>query len=143
LTASESYNTEVGGPEPLSKLILYHEAVQRAVELLRARIAQVNIMEKCKNSQNLNWTNKACFREELPVGNLGSKKLASTYSYFTKLVVFKILNCTDAKLFIPDPSVKVTVSYGKIEWYRNKHNVKSDELSRNNSFGIKSTINNK
>jgi hypothetical protein len=68
--------------------MICHEAVESAVESLRVSIVQqANIIGKCKflvNSQSLNWTNKACFREELPLGSLGSKKLATPESSFIK-----------------------------------------------------------
>jgi hypothetical protein len=103
LIASASYNSEVGGLETHATGMIHYKAVKSAVELLWARIAQkINIIWKCEflvNSQSLNWANMACFREKLPLGSLGSKKLATPESSFAELVVFQILNCTDAKLY--------------------------------------------
>jgi hypothetical protein len=102
LTAFASNNSEVRGLEPRGKLISFYEAVESAVGSLRARIAQqVNIIGESNflvNSKFLNRTNKACFREELPLGSFGSKKLATPESSITKFVVFQILNCVDGKL---------------------------------------------
>jgi hypothetical protein len=74
--------------ETHAKLIIYQEIIKSAVEYLRVRIAQqVDIIGNCKflvNCQSLNWTNKACFREHLPLGSLGSKKLAAPESSFIK-----------------------------------------------------------
>jgi hypothetical protein len=68
--------------------MIRHKAVESAVESLRARIAQqVIIIGKCKflvSSRSLNSINKACFREELPLGSLGSKKLTTLESSFIK-----------------------------------------------------------
>jgi hypothetical protein len=102
LTASASYKLKVGWPDTHTELIRLHTPVERAVRALRARIARhVNITRKCKflvNSQNLNWANKACFREELPLGSLGSEKFATSESSFTKSVVFWTPNCIEANL---------------------------------------------
>jgi hypothetical protein len=58
-------------------LIIHQVAVKSAFEVLRAKIAQeIYVIGKCKflvDSQILNWTSKACFREELPLGSLGSE----------------------------------------------------------------------
>jgi hypothetical protein len=63
--------------------------LQVAVETLRAKIAQqVYIIGKGKflvNSQIFRWTNKACFREELSIGSLGSKKLTILESSFAEV----------------------------------------------------------
>jgi hypothetical protein len=79
----------VGRPGTHAKLIVYQAAVKCAVETLRAKIAQQNYtIGKYKflvNSQILNWTIQACFRKELPLGSLGSKKLATSESSFTKV----------------------------------------------------------
>jgi hypothetical protein len=78
----------VGGLGAQAKLMIYQYAFKSATESLKAKIAQqVYIIGNCKfpvNSQILNWTNKACFREELPPGSLGSKKLAIPGSSFIK-----------------------------------------------------------
>jgi hypothetical protein len=75
LTARASYELKAGWPDTQAQLIILHEAVKKAGSALRARIVQqINFIGKCKflvNSQKLNWTNKACFMEELPLGNLG------------------------------------------------------------------------
>jgi hypothetical protein len=101
MTASaSSYNSKAGVLQPHAKLIIHVEVIKGAVEILRARITQqVNIIGKCKflvKSQILNWSNKACFREELPLGSLGSKKLAASESSCTKRVVFQLQKCADA-----------------------------------------------
>jgi hypothetical protein len=101
LTASARSNSKVGLLNTQAELIILHEAVNKAISALRARIAQVSIIGKCKflvNSQNLSRTNKACFREELPLGSLVSKKFATSESSFTKLAVFWLLNCMEANL---------------------------------------------
>jgi hypothetical protein len=112
--------------------MIHNDSVRGAVESLRSEIAQqISIFGKCKflvNTQNLNWTSKACFMEKLPLGSLGLKKLAIPESSFTKSVVFQILNCTETKpyhvvlptweivKFIPDVLVNVNVGYRKFEW---------------------------
>jgi hypothetical protein len=50
------------------------------------------------DSQILNWTNKACFREKLPPGSFDSKKLATSEISFTKLIVFQLPESADANL---------------------------------------------
>jgi hypothetical protein len=69
----------VVGPASHAKLMIYQYAVKSAVKDLKAKIAQqVYIIGNCKfmlNSQILNRMNKACFKEEIPFGSLGSKKL--------------------------------------------------------------------
>jgi hypothetical protein len=66
LTATASYNSEERGLESQASLILlHHKTVESAVGSLRAGIAQVNIVGKCKfmvNSQSLNWTSKGLFQ---------------------------------------------------------------------------------
>jgi hypothetical protein len=63
-------------PEAHTKLMVHQDAVENVIGSLRAKIAQQNyIIGKCKfllNSQILNWTINVCFREELPLGSLGS-----------------------------------------------------------------------
>jgi hypothetical protein len=60
--------------------MIHQDADKSAVETVRAKIAQqICIFGKCRfieGTQILNWTNKAYFREELPLGSWGSKKLA-------------------------------------------------------------------
>jgi hypothetical protein len=88
LTDFTNCNLNLGGPETHAKLTIYEDAVKGAVKDLKAKIAQqVYVIGNCKflvDSQILNLTNKACFREELPLGSLGSKKLATSESSFTK-----------------------------------------------------------
>jgi hypothetical protein len=89
LIGSASYKLKVGRTEAQAKLIIIHQAaVKSGAEALRARIAQqICIIGNCKflvDSQILNWANKVCLREDLPLGSLGSKKLAVSESSFTK-----------------------------------------------------------
>lgn len=67
-----------------AKLIIHQYAVKSAVEVIRAKIAQqVYIIEECKflvSSKILSRSNKACYREEVPLGSLGSTKLAGSDS---------------------------------------------------------------
>jgi hypothetical protein len=100
--------------------------------MLRAKIALQNYnIGKCTflvNSQILNWANKPCFREELPLGSLGSKKLATSDSSFTKASPFHLLKSADANVrhavtvttctllnFIQVHLVKVKYVTGKLE----------------------------
>jgi hypothetical protein len=87
-------------PRAQAKLFIHQAAVKSAVEALRATIAQqIYITGKCEflvNSQILNWNNKACFREELPLGSTVLKKLATSDSFITEAVVFKLLRLVDA-----------------------------------------------
>jgi hypothetical protein len=104
-----------------ASVTIHHSAVGSAVEPLRARIAQVNIIGTYKflvHSQSLNRINMACFKEGLPLGSLGSKKLATSESSFTKLVEFQILNGTDGKLcrVITDQLVRCWVYTSKSEF---------------------------
>jgi hypothetical protein len=82
LTANANYKIKVGWPRAQAKLIIHQAAVKNAIETLRAKIVQqIYIIMKHKflvESQILNWTSKAHFREELPLGSLGSKKLATS-----------------------------------------------------------------
>jgi hypothetical protein len=79
----------VGRSRIQGKLIIRQVSVVSAFETLRAKFAQqIDIIEKCKflvHSQILNWTNKACFMEQIPLGSSGSKKLATSESSFTKV----------------------------------------------------------
>lgn len=88
MTASTSYNSVVGGAETQAKLTIHQDAAKSGIEALRAKVAQqIYIIVKCKflvNSKILNWTNRACFSEEHRLGNLGSKKLDTSESSFTK-----------------------------------------------------------
>jgi hypothetical protein len=99
LKTGGSCNSAVSGPEIHTVRKINQGALRSVVESLRAKIAQqVNIIGKYKllvNSQYLNWNNKTGFRKELPLGNLGSKKLATPESLIAKLIVFQILNFTD------------------------------------------------
>jgi hypothetical protein len=67
-----------------------YAAVKSVVETLRAKVAQqIYITAKCKFlivSKFFNWTNKTCFGEEFPLGSLGSKKLATSESSFTRFI---------------------------------------------------------
>jgi hypothetical protein len=108
------------------------------------------------SSQNLDWTNKACYREEVPLGSLGLKKLATSESSLTKLGAFQLLKTAEAKLchaitvtnyaflcFIQIHLVKVKLPE-KLELYKSKHSIISCQLSQqSNKFGIKHTVNNK
>jgi hypothetical protein len=82
----QAINLKVERPGIQAKLITHQIDVKSAVEMLRAKIElQIYIIEKCKfrvYSQILNWANKACFREELPLRNLGSKILSTSESCF-------------------------------------------------------------
>jgi hypothetical protein len=158
LRVNASYNS---GIEAQAKLITYQENIKNAVEYWRVRIVQqVNIFWNCKflvNSQSLNWNNKACFREELPLGSLGSKKLATLGGSLTKWVVTKILKSAGTKLRHASQSLlyianfygsSLSNSKSKLPKIRviTKTNIEliSDHLSKwSNWFGIKSTVNNK
>jgi hypothetical protein len=50
------------------------------------------------DSEILNWTNKTCFREKLPVGSLGSKDLTTSERSLTKAVLSQLLKFTVANL---------------------------------------------
>jgi hypothetical protein len=72
----------VGQPEAQAKLIT-HQAFVKSATIAQ----QIYITWKYKflaDSLILNWINKACFREEFPLGSLGLKKLATSESTFTK-----------------------------------------------------------
>jgi hypothetical protein len=92
----------VGRPGTHAKLIVHQAAVKGAVETLRAKTSQLMyIFGKYKflvDAQILNWTNKACFRNELPLGSLGSNKLATSESSFTGIVTFQLMKFTGANL---------------------------------------------
>jgi hypothetical protein len=78
-----------------SKLIIYQAAVKNVIEI------EIYIIMKHKflvDSKILNWTNKARFREELPLRISGSKKLTNSESSFTRVVVFQLLKFVDANL---------------------------------------------
>jgi hypothetical protein len=97
-----SYYSTVGGPETRAKLKINQNAVKSAVETLRGKLVQQNyIIGKRKflvDSQILSWTNQDCFRVELPLGNLDSKKLATPESSFIRLVASQLQKCADPKL---------------------------------------------
>jgi hypothetical protein len=101
LTASANYKQKVGGPETHAKTIIHQDAVKSAVKALRSKTAQqIYIIGNCQflaKSQILNCTNKASFRKELSLQNLGWKKLDTSESSFTKRLVFQLQKCADAK----------------------------------------------
>jgi hypothetical protein len=102
LAASASYNLKVGWPRTQAKLFIHQIGVKSTVENVKVKIAgQIYIFGECKflvDSQILNWTNKACFREKLHLGSLGSKKPALRRAHLPKLVVFQLLKVADANL---------------------------------------------
>jgi hypothetical protein len=69
-------------------MMIHQDAVKCDLKASKAKIAQqIYIVGNCKflvNSQILNWTNTAYFREKLPVATSGSKKLAAWESSFSK-----------------------------------------------------------
>jgi hypothetical protein len=85
--------------------MIHQDVSKSVVEASRAKVAQQNcIIGKGKflaKFQIFKWTNKACVREKLPLGSLGSKQLATSESSFAKTVVFQLLKSADAKLRHP------------------------------------------
>jgi hypothetical protein len=133
LTANASYKLKVGRQRTQAKLIIYQAAVKSVVENLRAKIThQIYIIGKCKfpmESQILNWTNRACFREELPLGSFGSKELATSESHLPKcsrLPTSKVCGLKSASrrhshnFFI----VKFCTVTGRLQQYKNNHSIK-------------------
>jgi hypothetical protein len=103
LAASASYKLRVGRSRIQAKLIIRTSSCcQSAFETSSIKIVQrICIIGKCKflvDSQILNWTNKACSMEEIPLGNLGSKKLPTLEISFTKLVAFQLLKFADTSV---------------------------------------------
>jgi hypothetical protein len=126
LTASESYNSIVEGPQTHTKMIIHQDAVKRSVEDLRTiKSISLGIVNFLVNSKILNWTNKASFRKELPLGSLNSKKLATSERSFTDLVAFQLQNCVDAKL-----RHIVTVTNCAFLGFIQVHLVKAEQVTR-------------